>query len=155
MRVWRAVLVATEGSELHDSLYTNIQGFELLADDVVRHSPSQFLHQYRTQRSSGSEMWKLTPSFPSKHRRKVAASLNLLTVDGTTIKLLLCSWADRSLGQDALNQARKARVSLATEIKLGVLLGRCSACKLLVIGAGGVVLSGLSLRGPDKSLDMV
>jgi hypothetical protein len=106
------------------------------------------------QRSSGSEIWKFTHSFPSKDRRAVAAALNLLTVDGTAIKFLPFSWADRSLRQDARNQDRKARVSLAPEIKLGVLLGRSPAYKLLVTWAVGVVPSGLSLRASDMSLDM-
>jgi hypothetical protein len=46
-------------------------------------------------------------------------------------------------------------VSLAPEIKMGVLLGRSPAGKeVLVTWAFGVVLSGLSLRGPDMSSDM-
>jgi len=46
-------------------------------------------------------------------------------------------------------------VSRAPEIKMGVLLGRFSADKqVLVTWAFGVVPSGLSLRGSDMSLDM-
>ena len=76
--VFSGVLVATAESELHDSLDTNVQGFELLSDEALRHSPS-----------------------------------------------------------------------------VGVLLGRVSAGKLvLVTGADVVVASGLLLRGPDVSQDM-
>jgi hypothetical protein len=37
---------------------------------------------------------------------------------------------------------------------MGLLLGRSPAGKVLVTWAGGVVSSGLSLRGSDMSLDM-
>ena len=46
-------------------------------------------------------------------------------------------------------------MSLAPEMKLGFLLGRSPADnQVLVTWAFGVVPSGLSLRGPDMSLDM-
>jgi hypothetical protein len=40
------ILVTTAGSDLHDSLYTNVQGFEFLEDDAFRHSPAQILHEF-------------------------------------------------------------------------------------------------------------
>ena len=39
------VVVATAGTQLRDSLDTNVQGLELLLDDAVRHTPAQVLHQ--------------------------------------------------------------------------------------------------------------
>ena len=39
------VLVATAGMQLRDSLDTNGQGLQLLADDAVTHTPAQVLHQ--------------------------------------------------------------------------------------------------------------
>jgi len=49
--VWggRAVLgvdwIATAGFHLRDSLKTEVQGFQLLCDDALRHTPTQVLHQ--------------------------------------------------------------------------------------------------------------
>jgi len=40
-------------------------------------------------------------------------------VPGTAINFYTLSCADRRLGQDALNHARKLRVSEITEIKMG------------------------------------
>jgi hypothetical protein len=100
-------------------------------------------------------VWKLTPSLPSRDRSALITARNPSAVAGTTINFSLLSRAVRPPGQDARNQARKARVSLASEIKMGVLLGSCSAGKqVLVTRAFGVVPSGLSLRGPDMSSDM-
>ena len=80
---------------------------------------------------------------------------NTSAVDGTTINFSYFNWAIRPLGQDARNQARKARVSLAPEIKIGVLLGRCPAGRqALATWALLVVPFGMPLRGPDMSLDM-
>jgi hypothetical protein len=39
------VLIAAAGSQLHDSLDTNVQGCQLLPDDALRHTPTQVLHQ--------------------------------------------------------------------------------------------------------------
>ena len=99
-------------------------------------------------------MWKLTLP-PSRDRRALTAALKTLAVDGTTISFSGLSWAVRPPGQDTRAQARKARVLQAPEIKMGVLLGRSPADKqVLVTWAFGVVPSGLSLRGPDMSLDI-
>jgi len=88
-------------------------------------------------------------------RSALVAALKLLAVDGTTISFSALSWAVRPPGQDPRNQARKARVPRAPEIKMGVLLGRSPAGKqVLTTWAFRVVLSGLPLRGPDMSLDM-
>jgi hypothetical protein len=55
---WRAalggVLVGTPVSNLHDSLDTYVQGFDLLPNDALRHTPTQVLLQKPHQRSSGS-----------------------------------------------------------------------------------------------------
>ena len=64
---WEAIigefLVETSRSELRDSLDTNVQGFELLPDDALRHTLAQFFTRRRAQRFSGIVMvWKLTPS---------------------------------------------------------------------------------------------
>jgi hypothetical protein len=49
VRDWRAVLggvlIATPGSQLRDSLDTNVQEFELLADETLGHTPAQLLNQ--------------------------------------------------------------------------------------------------------------
>ena len=88
-------------------------------------------------------------------RSALTAALKPLAFDGTTISFSALSWAVRPPGQDALNQARKARVSRAPEIKMGFLLGSSPADKqVLVTWAIGVVPSGLSLRGQVMSLDM-
>ena len=88
-------------------------------------------------------------------RSALIAALKPLAFDGTTISFSALSWAVRPRGQDARNQTRKARVSRAAEIKMGVLLKRSPANKQgLFTWAFGVVPSGLSLRGPDMSLDM-
>jgi hypothetical protein len=38
-------MVAAVGTQLRDSLDTNVQGFQLLPDDALRHTPTQVLHQ--------------------------------------------------------------------------------------------------------------
>jgi hypothetical protein len=92
---------------------------------------------------------------PSRGRSALTMAPNPSTVNGTNIKFSPLSFAVRPPGQDARNQARKLRVSQATVIKMGVLLGRSPAGKqVLVNWACGVVPSGLPIRGPDMSLDM-
>jgi hypothetical protein len=77
----------------------------------------------------------------------LTAALNPLVVDGMTISFSAFSWAIRSPGQDARNQARKVQESRTPEMKMGVLLGRSPAGKqVLVTWAFGVMPSGLSLR---------
>ena len=73
------------------------------------------------------KVWKLTTSLPSRDSSALAAAWNSSAEDGTTINFSLLSWAVRPPGQDARNQARKARVSRTPEIKMDVLLGRCPA----------------------------
>ena len=100
-------------------------------------------------------MWKLTPAFPSRDRSALTAVLNSSAVDGTTINFSPFSWAIRLPGHDARNQARKERVSLKPEIKMGILLGRSPAGRqALATWAFEVVPSGMPLRGPDMSLAM-
>ena len=116
----------------------------------------RFFTRSRAQRSSGIvKVWKLTPSFPSRDRSALTAALNPSAVDGTNINFSPFSWAIRTPGQDARNQARKERVSLTPEIKMGIWLGRSHAGgQALATWAFAVEPSGLPLRGPDMSLDM-
>ena len=37
--------IAKAGSQLHDFLNTDVQGFQLLSDDALRPTPTQILHQ--------------------------------------------------------------------------------------------------------------
>jgi len=115
-----------------------------------------FFTSSRTQQSSGSEkLWKFTPYFPSRNRSAQTEGLNSLAVDGTTINFSPFSWAERPPGEKAPNQARKAWVSLVLVIKMGALLGYCPVGKQVFASwACWEVSSGLSLRGPDISLDM-
>ena len=84
----------------------------------------------RTQRSSGIlKVWKLTLFSPSRDRSTLTVARNPSAVDEATINFSLFSWTVRPPGQDARNQARKARVSRTPEIKMGVLLGRSPAGK--------------------------
>jgi hypothetical protein len=85
---------------------------------------------------------------PLRARSTLTTARNPSAVDGTTINFSPLSWAVRPPGQDARNEARKQRVSLTPEIKMGVLLGRCSAGKqVLFTWAFGVVPTGMPLRG--------
>ena len=93
---------------------------------------------------------------PSRDRSALTTALKPLAVDGITISFSAFSWTVRQQGQEAHNQARKARASRTTEIKIGLLLGRSPAGKLvLTTWALLVVKSGMSLRGPNMSLDML
>jgi len=101
------------------------------------------------------KVWKFTPSSPSRDRSALTATLILLAVDGTTINFSPFSWAIRPLGHDARNQAKKERVSVTPEIRMGVLLVSCPAGRqTLATWAFEVVPSGMPLRGPGMSLDM-
>jgi hypothetical protein len=122
---WRAVLVgglvATVESQLYDALYTNIQEFELLSDDALRHIPTQVLRQKpHTVVLREREGVKLTPSFPSRDCSALTAALKPSAVDGMTINFSSFSSAVR-------NQPRKARASLTPVIKMSVLLVRSPA----------------------------
>jgi len=152
--VW--VLVATAGTQLCNSLDTNVQGILLVPDDALRHAPAQVLHQKPHTANPGSvKVWKLTPSPRSREGSALTAGLKPLAFDGTTSSFSALSWAVRPLGQDARNQARKAQVSRIPEIKIGVLFGRFPAgMQVLVTWALAVVTSVMSLRGPNMSLDI-
>ena len=117
--------------------------------------PSFFTNSL-TQGSSGIvKVLKLTPSFPSRERSELTVARNRSAVGGTTINFSPFSWAVRPLGQDACNQARKALVSLTPETKMGVLLGGSHAGSQVVATLPlRLVPAGVSLRGPDISLDM-
>jgi hypothetical protein len=100
-------------------------------------------------------VWKITPSFPSRELSVRISALNPSAVDETTINVSPLSWAVRPPRHDCRNQARKARTSLYSEIKMGLLFRRCPAGKqVLATWSCGVLPSGLPLRGPDMSLDM-
>ena len=116
----------------------------------------RFFTRSRTQRSSGSvKVWKLTPSLSSRDRSALTAARNPSTVDGTSSNFSLLIWAVWPPGQDARKQARKARVSRTPELKMGALLGRYPAGRqVLVTWTLRVAPSGISLGGPDMSLDM-
>jgi hypothetical protein len=90
---------------------------------------------------------------PSRDRSVMTAALNPSAVDGMTINFSLFSWAVRPPGQEARNQARKARVSRKPAIKMGVLLGRSpmGAALLVATWAFVVVPSGMPHNGPDMS----
>ena len=145
------VRIATARSQLSDSLNTDVQGFQLLPDNALRHTPAEVLDQKpRTAVLREREGVKTQPSFPSRDRSALTAARNPSAVDGTTINFSDFNWAVRPPGQDARNQARKARVSFNPEIKIGVLLGRCPAGRQAL----RVAPTGMPLRGPDMSLDM-
>jgi hypothetical protein len=69
----REFLVSTAWLELRDSLNTTILGFQLLSDDVLRHSPTEVLHQRSSERE---KFWKLTTFFPLRDRSALTAALN-------------------------------------------------------------------------------
>jgi len=101
------------------------------------------------------KVWKLTPPFSLRDRSALNEVRNPSAVDGMTINFSLFIWAVRPPGQDARNQARKERASPKPKIKIGFLLGRSPAGRqALATWAFEVAPSGLSLRGPDLSLDM-
>ena len=122
------VLVATAGSQLCNSLDSNIQGFELISDNALKHFSTQILHQKPHSAVLGSvKLWKLTPPFPSRNRSAMTEAVNPSAVDGMTTNFSPFIWAIRPPLQDIHNQARKERASPKPEIKTGVLLGRSPA----------------------------
>jgi hypothetical protein len=154
---FKVILTITNGRIFgNTSLNMIFQAFKLLSKDALGHPFPRFFTRSRTQRSSGSvNVWKLTPSFPSRDGSARIAALNPSAVDGTTINFSTFSWAIRHPGQFDRNQARKLRSSLTPAIKMGVFLHRFPAGKqVLFTSAFGVVPSGMSLRGPDTSVDM-
>ena len=118
--VW--VLVATPGTQLHDCLDINVQGLQLLADDSLRYSPAQVLHQKPLttvlREPKGVETHTLPPS---RDRSALTTALKPLAFDGITISFSAFSWAVRPPRQVARNQARKARASRTPE-KNGLLI---------------------------------
>jgi hypothetical protein len=123
-------LFAAAGSQLHDSLDTNIQGFQLLPDDALRHTPTGVLYQKpHTTVFREREVVETHTLPPLRARSALTTARNPLAIDGTTIKFSPLSWAVGPPGHDARNEARKLRVSLTPEINMGVLLGRFPAGK--------------------------
>jgi hypothetical protein len=92
---------------------------------------------------------------PLRDRIAPIIDMNPLAVHGTTIKFSPFSCAIGPPGQDDRNQPRKQWTSLIPIRKIGVLSGSCPAGRqVLATWAMGVLPSGLSLRGPEMSLDM-
>ena len=115
------LLVTKAGMQLRDSLDMNAQALELLPDDALRHSTDQVLHlKPRTAVLREREGVETHIFPPSSERSALTAALKPVAVDGTTISFSALSWAVRPPGQDPRNRARKARVSRAPEIKMGV-----------------------------------
>jgi len=101
------------------------------------------------------KVWKFTPSFPSRDRSALTATLNPSAVDWTTINFSPFISVIRLPGQNARNQARKERVLKKHEIKMGVMLRRSPAgTQALATLAFEAVPSGMPLRATDMSLDM-
>jgi hypothetical protein len=102
------VLIAAAGSELRNSLDTNIPGFQLLSYDALRHPFPEILYQQPNAAilRKGEGLKKITPSLTSRDLRALTVALKPSAVDVTTINSAF-SWAVRSQGQDARNQARK------------------------------------------------
>ena len=92
-------LVATAGTQLHDSLDMNVQGHQLLPDDALRNSLAQVLHrEAHTEVLRKREGVKRHPLPQSRDRSALTASLNPLAVDETTISFPAFSWAVRPPG---------------------------------------------------------
>ena len=101
------------------------------------------------------KVWKLTSSVSSSDSSALTEAQYPSSVDGTTINFSVFSWVVRPPAQDAHNQAKKARVSRAPEIKMGALFGRSPAGRqVLNIWALRVAPDGMSPRNPDISVDM-
>jgi hypothetical protein len=95
-------------------------------------------------------------TFPIKGPQGAAAALKPLAVDGVTINRPALSWAVNGAGQEERSHARKLRVSVKPEIKIGVLLRRSPAGRFGLITPVGVVVVpiGMPLSGPDTSGDV-
>ena len=96
------VLVATSGTQLNDSLDTNVRELQLLPEDAPRHALTQ-PHRAVLWVSEGVN---ITISFSSRDRSALTAALKLSAVDGKIINFSPFSWAIRTTGQDVHNQAR-------------------------------------------------
>jgi hypothetical protein len=106
----------------------NVQGFNLLIDSALRHPLAQIVHQQsHTVILRKKESVEITPSRPLMEGSALTLAQKPCAIDGTTINFSAFSWAVRSLGQDARNQASKALVSTNPEIIMGFLLGLCPA----------------------------
>jgi hypothetical protein len=151
LAVFGWVLVAVAGSQLHDSLDTNFQGFQLLPPDAIRHTPTQTLHQNSQTTVVRERKSVKAHTFPqSRDRSALTTALNPWAFDGTTINFSPFSWAVRPTGQDDRNQVRKLHEFLAPVIKMGVLFGRCpTGKKVLFTWAFGMVPSGFLHRRTD------
>ena len=113
---------------------------------TLRHSSAQVLHQKpRTTVLRERKGVKNHTLPPSRDRSALTTSLKPLAVDGTTISFSAFSWAVSPPGQEARDQARKARASRTRSVKMGVLLGRSpTGMQALVTWAWVVVATGMS-----------
>jgi hypothetical protein len=80
-------LIAAAGAELRDSLETNVQGFQLLSDDALRHLFFQVLYQ----QSHAAILGQLTPLSLLRNRSALTMALKPSAVDGTTINFSVLS----------------------------------------------------------------
>jgi len=85
------------GSKLGDSLNTDVEGFRLLSDDAIRHTPTQVHHQNsRTAILWEREDVETHTVFPLRDSSALTAARNSSVFDGTTIKFFTFSWAIKS-----------------------------------------------------------
>ena len=116
----------------------------LLRDYALRHTHVEGLYQ---ESRTAVLLERGNSHLPS---RQGTAARNPSAFDRMTINFSDFSRANRPPGQDARNQARKARVSVTPKIKMGVLFRRCPAGRQALL----VAPFGMPLRDPDMSLDM-
>ena len=110
------------------------QRFELLRTTLSGIFLPRFYTRNPIHRASGSvKVWKLTPSFPLRNRRALIEALNPSAVDETTINFSHFSWTFGPPRQNAHKQARKARASVTSAIKMGFLLGRTPSDKQVLV----------------------
>jgi hypothetical protein len=87
------ILVAAARSELHSSLDTNVLGFQVLSDDVLKHQLFEILNeQPHAAVLRKGESVKHTSPLPSRDRRVLTVVPKSLAVDGMTTFSAL-SWA--------------------------------------------------------------
>lgn len=103
------VLVATAISQLRDFLNTNVQGFEFLPDDALRHNPTQVLYQ-KPQRAVLRELIDVETRILLPIEGPPCADRGLEPDGGgwDNHQILAFIWALRPPEQVACNQARKA-----------------------------------------------
>ena len=98
------VLVATAGTQLCDTVDTNVQRFQLLPDDALCHAPAQFLHQ----KPHTAVLWERgveTHTLPLIDGPLcVDCGSETLAVVGTTFSFSAISWAVKCQGKMAVTR---------------------------------------------------